>query len=34
MEAEDKCKQCDQNNGSGSGLVGYAMWKSDIKLEI
>jgi len=25
-------QQCDQNNGRGPGLVGYAMWKSDTKL--
>ena len=24
-------QQHDQDNGRGPGLVGYAMWKSDIK---
>ena len=26
-----KGQQCDQDNGRGLGLVGYAMWKSDTK---
>jgi len=32
-EAGDKCKQYDQDKGSGPGLVGYAMWKSATKLK-
>jgi len=31
MEAGDKWKQCDQDNGRGLSLVEYVMWKSDTK---
>ena len=27
-------QQCDQNNGRGLSLAGYAMWKSDTKLAV
>jgi len=31
METENKMQQHFQDNGRGLGLVGYVMWKSDIK---
>ena len=34
METEDKCELCNQDNGSGLGLIEYVMWKSDTKLVV